>query len=171
MVTAATYHNRPLLDNKKKLTLACDMLLELASDLGWRLQAWAVLPNHYHLIAQSPPETTRLVSFVRRLHSATAVTLNAEDLTPRRRVWFQYWDSRITFEKSYFARLKYVHLNPVKHGLVGNAENYEWCSAAWFAREADPPFFQTVMSFPTDRPNVAEVECAPLAVQGLAERQ
>jgi len=159
MVTAATYHSQPLLHDARRLTLVRDLLLELAADLGWRLEAWAVLPNHYHFIAQSPAEAATLVSLVRRLHSATAVRLNAEDRTPGRRVWFQYWDSQITFERSYLARLKYVHLNAVKHGLVADAEKYPWCSAAWFVREAGWAFVQTVMSLPIDHLNVIDVEC------------
>jgi putative transposase len=31
---------------------------------------------------------------------------------------YEFWDTRLTFEKSWFARLNYVHQNPVKHGLV-----------------------------------------------------
>ena len=59
-------------------------------------------------------------------------------------VWFQYWDSRITYERSYLARLNYVHSNAVKHGLVRKAEEYEWC-AGWFQRKAERPFYETVM--------------------------
>jgi len=29
-----------------------------------------------------------------------------------------FWDTRLTFEKSWLARLKYVHHNPLYHGLV-----------------------------------------------------
>ena len=68
-------------------------------------------------------------------------------------------DARLTFQKSYLARLKYVHLNAVHHGLVKDAEEYPWRSAAWFARHADGAFHRTVMSFPIDRLNVADVEC------------
>ena len=159
MVTGATYGNRPFFQDERRLTFLRDTLLKLAADRGWMLQAWAVMPNHHHFIAQSPTEPTNLTSLIRGLHSATALRVNAEEQAARRRVWFQYWDSRITFEKSYFARLKYVHLNPVKHGLVDNAEKYRWCFAAWFAREAHPSVLQTVMSFPIDRLNVMEVEC------------
>src|SRR6185295_13265442 len=35
-----------------------------------------------------------------------------------RQVWYNFWDTKLTFENSYLARLNYVHQNPVKHGLV-----------------------------------------------------
>jgi len=159
MVTAGTYRRQPFLAGGEHLTLVRDMLFAHAAKLRWQLQAWAVLPNHYHFIAQSPPCPATLRTLIQQLHGATAHALNATDRRPGRRVWFEYWDSRITFEKSFFARLKYVHLNPVKHGLAENAERYPWCSAAWFAREANRSFQRTVMSFPIDRLKVVDMEC------------
>lgn len=76
------------------------------------------------------------------------------DNLPGRNVWYRAWDTRLSFEKSYLARLAYVHKNPVKHGLVDNAEDYPYCGAKWFAENANRPFYETVMSFKTDRVNV-----------------
>jgi len=47
--------------------------------------------------------------------------------------------------------LNYVYHNPVHHGLIDNAENYPWCSAAWFGRNAPAGFVKTVLSFKTDQ--------------------
>ena len=59
-----------------------------------------------------------LRDLVREIHSRTAIALNRHDATPGRKVWHNFWDTRLTHERSYFARLNYVHQNPVKHGLV-----------------------------------------------------
>ena len=160
MVTASTYRKTPLLHTPQRLTLVRDTLFALAEELAWELQAWAVMPNHYHFIAISSRDATTLRSLIRRLHSTTARAINAEDAAPGRRVWFQYWDTHLTFQKSYLARLKYVHCNPVHHRLVRSAERHPWCSAAWFAREADRAFLRTVMSFPIDRLSVIDVDCS-----------
>ena len=72
------------------------------------------------------------------LHSRTASWVNNADATPGRRVWYNYWDTRLTYEKSYRARLNYVHQDPVNHRLVAVANQYPWCSAAWFERTATP---------------------------------
>jgi putative transposase len=42
----------------------------------------------------------------------------------------------------------------VRHGVLPVAENYRWCSAAWFARHAPPAFVKTVNSFKIDRVEV-----------------
>ena len=154
MVTCGTLHKIHLLDSPDRLSLVQDRLLVLAADFGWELQAWATLINHYHFVALSPTDPSNLEDFQAQLHRETARILNHWDGTPGRQVWFQYWDSRITFERSYFARLHYVHQNPVRHGVTARAELYPWCSAGWFERRASRSFQRMVNSFPIDRVNV-----------------
>jgi putative transposase len=90
MVTASTYGQALFLLGKRRLALVRDTLLEQAAALGWNLQAWAVLPNHYHFVATSEEPLDTLPALIKRLHSLTARAVNAEDGTPGRRVWFQY---------------------------------------------------------------------------------
>ena len=87
-------------------------------------------------------------------HMITAKEFNLQDGQPGRKVWFQYWDSKITFQKSYLARMNYVMNNPVKHGLVAQAKNYPWCSAAWFEINVPSSFSKTVGNFKTDKLNI-----------------
>ena len=54
-------------------------------------------------------------------------------------------------EKSYLARLRYVHQNAVRHGLVLVANQYPWCSARWFERSATPAQVKTIYNFKIDR--------------------
>ncbi|MDP1880920.1 MAG: hypothetical protein Q8K60_08275 [Parachlamydiaceae bacterium] len=84
----------------------------------------AVLSNHYHFIANSPEDPSNLSAFLSNLHVTTSKYINAKDNAPNRKVWRQYWDSHITFQYSYFARLNYVNQNPVHHGLVKLATHY-----------------------------------------------
>ena len=73
-----------------------------------------------------------------------------------RSVWFNFWDTKLTYERSYLARLNYVHQNPVKHGLVNVANQYRWCSAAWFERTAAPAMVKTIYGFKIDKLNIAD---------------
>ena len=154
IVTCGTYRKQQFLNAPEKLTIVRSLLFELAQKHDWRLQAWAVMSNHYHFVAASPEDPATLKTMLSTLHTLSARDLNRMDETPKRRVWYNYYDSRITYEKSWLARLKYVHHNPVHHGVVHNAELYEWCSAAWFAREAGSAFLKTVNSFKIDQVKV-----------------
>jgi putative transposase len=122
-VTAGTYQKQSYFNSQALLTGLTNLLLNLAEAHGWTLQAWAVFPNHYHFIAESKkPETLRCL--IRELHSRSALEVNRQQNVPGRKVWFQYWESKITFHRSYLARLNYVHQNPVRHKLVRRASMY-----------------------------------------------
>ncbi len=151
ILTASTLKKEKLFDSAAKLDLLENFLLTTLEDLGWKVQAWAVFPNHYHFVGLSPDEGLGLTDLTGRIHTTTARELNKIDERLGRSVWYRCWDTRITHERSYLARLRYVHENPVKHGLVKSAEEYRWCSARWFADRAHPPFYRTVMSFPIDK--------------------
>ena len=156
MVTAGTYRKEFFLSSTERLGLVQDTLFELAEKLGWRLQAWAIMGNHYHFVGLSEQGAGTLREMISRLHMVTAKALNGLDGTPGRRVWYEDWDTHITFERSYLVRLNYVHTNPVHHGVVEAASLYPWCSAGWFERTADAAFRKTVASFKTDRVRVRD---------------
>lgn len=100
------------------------------------------------------PRIGSLRAMLAKLHMLSAKAVNQMDDAPGRKVWFQYWDSLITYERSYLARLQYVHQNAVHHRIVEKAEEYLWCSAGWFTRHAPAAFAKTVQSFRTDKVNV-----------------
>ena len=154
MVTCGTYQKKHYLTDSGRLNLVQDKLFELTNEYEWKLQAWAILSNHYHFIAISPEDVKSLKTMISRLHTETAKELNHQDDALKRRVWYQYYDSRITYQKSYLARLNYVHQNPVKHGIAKNASDYQWCSACWFEQTANSAFKKTVESFKVDKLNV-----------------
>jgi len=156
IITAGTYRKVRHLNSPTRLDFFQNSLFEYADEFSWSLRAWAVLANHYHFVAASPTDPGTLQRFLGKLHMKTAEQLNLWDNKSGRRAWFQFWDSHITFERSYLARLNYVHQNPVRHGVVPLAENYKWCSAAWFARNAPPAFVKTVKAFKIDRLNVPD---------------
>jgi putative transposase len=161
MVTCGTYFKQHHFAGNKRMGFLCDTLLALATKYGWILQAWAAFPNHYHFVALSPTDPGNLPTFQGELHSQTSGAINQEDGAPGRRVWYQYWDTHLTFQRSYYARLSYVHRNAVHHGLVTEPSLYPWCSAGWFQRRATTSFYKTIMEFGIERlkiPDSFEVE-------------
>ena len=150
IVTAGTLHKAHYFKGDKRLTLLQSILLNTLDKHGWIIQAWAIFANHYHFIAISPPAGASLKALIRELHSVSSQAINRLDGIHGRRVWFQYWDTCLTFEKSWLARLNYVNNNAVHHGIVRNATDYAYCSATWFLQKADPAFSRKVKSFRYD---------------------
>jgi putative transposase len=155
MVTAATYRKTPIYSSRERLDLLLRLFETLALKYQIAAQAWAFFPNHYHFIAMLA-DSTELPSFIRHFHSVAAREVNRLDKTSGRQVWFQYWDTHLTFERSYFARLRYVHENAVHHVVVRVAPQYPWCSAGWFEQRAAPAFRNTVLNFPCDKLDVPD---------------
>ncbi len=156
MVTAGTHQKALLFDTPAKLDQLQQCLLDTAAEFGWRLEAWAVMANHYHVVARSPADPATLAEWIRKLHACSARELNRVDEVSGLKVWFQYWDTHLTHQPSYLARLAYVHRNPARHGVVRDARLYRWCSASWFEQNAPAAFVQTVRALNTDTVNVVD---------------
>jgi len=155
-VTAGTLHKQHRFDTPAKRDMLERMLLSLARKSVWQLEAWAVLVNHYHIVVRGAPDSVPLREFLRELHSRSAIELNRMDGVAGRAVWHNFRDTRLTYQYSYLARLNYVHRNAVKHGLVPVANQYPWCSAAWFERTASPAQVKTIYRFKTDQVKVED---------------
>src|SRR5687768_5882952 len=97
------------------------------SDAGARSYAWALMPNHVHLLLRTGPVPlarpmqrllTRYAGWFNRRHS------RAGHLFQNR------YKSILGQEEGYLiALIRYVHLNPVRSGLVaglGALEDYPW---------------------------------------------
>jgi putative transposase len=156
LVTAGTHHKEHFFRGAERLDHLQERLLALAKENGWQLEAWAVFSNHYHFVAHARPGAADLGPWLKQLHGSTSRQVNRMDRCEGREVWFNFWDTRLTYEASYLARLNYVHQNPVKHGLVPVARNYPWCSAGWFEQNATATQVKVVSRFKIDKVNVRD---------------
>jgi len=152
-VTVGTYLKEHHFRTGERLAVLHRGLLTVAQDFDWRLEAWAVFSNHYHFVGHSPsssPDAASLPQMLGVLHTKTAQWVNRLDRSPNRQVWQNCRETKISYKKSYFARLNYVHQNAVKHGLVPVASQYAWCSAPWFEGAVTPAMVKSVYRFKTD---------------------
>jgi putative transposase len=154
LVTAGTYGKESFFYGTKRLKGLHDGLLKYAQTYGWHLEAWAAFPNHYHFVGHSPKEAEggsgSLRNFLADFHQHAAAWVNGLDQTKGRKVWYNYWETRLIHHRSYLARLNYVHQNAVRHRVVMVAGHYPWCSAGWFEQSATPSQVKTVYGFKMD---------------------
>jgi putative transposase len=159
MVTAGTYLKEHFFRGSKRLDYLQDRLLQFVGETGWRLEAWAVFSNHYHFVAHSPGDAESagsLGEMIHRLHNRTSEYLNKVDGAVGRKVWHNFWETKLTFHNSYLSRLRYVHENAVKHGLVAKASLYTWCSAGWLERTASAAMVKALVRFRIDAVKVQD---------------
>jgi putative transposase len=158
-VTSGTYRKEHHFAGARRLGVLQRGLLSVAEKSGWQIEAWAVFSNHYHFVAHSPRQAidaAGLSVMLQELHTKTAVWINRLEDKPGRKIWHNFFETRLTHQRSYLARLNYVHQNAVRHKLVPVACRYPWCSAAWFERTAPPAMIKTIYQFKTDTISVVD---------------
>jgi len=129
MLTASLYGDEYLMKTDLRKAEWRDSFHKAADIYQWKIIAWVVLSNHYHALLRSPSDRGKSVDkFVASYHKFTAAKWNKEDHQIGRPVWWNYFDSCIKDKREFFAKLNYVHWNPVKHGLVRRPEDYAYSS-------------------------------------------
>jgi len=113
-------------EGARKSFLNC--LVEVSSAQGWRVHAWVLMGNHYHLCIQTPE--ANLVDGMKWLQSTFANRFNR----------FRKANGHV-FQGRYKAILldsealgpvcHYIHLNPARAGLVAAAELEQYVSSSF----------------------------------------
>jgi putative transposase len=104
-----------------------DLVMENLEDTETRVFGWCMMTNHVHWVVVPEREDSMEVLF-RRVHGRYAQYYNAR----RRRsghLWQNRYFSCALSETHLWRALAYVERNPVRAGMVGRAEEYEWSSA------------------------------------------
>ena len=157
MVTGATYQKELFFRSDDRLTALQLFLLDFAAKFGWRLDAWAVFPNHYHFIG-SPRKgaADKLAEFLGKFHAYAARYVNEADQTPGRQVFYNFWETALHRPERYFPRLRYVIENPVRHGLVDDPSQYRFCSSGRHPDRFNASLLRKLDSFKIDRLEIYE---------------
>lgn len=106
------------------------------------IHAYCLMTNHYHLLLETPEGN--LSQVMRHINGAYTTYFNVK----RKRVGhlFQGRFKAILVEADeYAAELsRYIHLNPVRAGIVAKPEEYEWSSYRYYIGQAEaPPWLRT----------------------------
>jgi putative transposase len=83
------------------------------------------MPEHVRLLI-SEPERSKLSVVIQMLKQITSQKLHAKPLP---RFWqVRYYDFPVWSEAKRIEKLRYIHRNPVKRGLVERPEDWKWSS-------------------------------------------
>ena len=172
-ITASTYKKLPYLKSdaaKEKLLRSLHLAF---NKYNWAIEDWVILNNHYHLMTDISDVPQVLPSIIREAHRFTALWIKKQILpkshfvesdisnpehTPieATRIFYNYWDTCITYEQSYLTRLTYIWTNPVKHGLVESPEDWKYSSYYSRYRNECDVITQFMKDHPSDRVNVKD---------------
>ena len=132
MISAANFEHKPILKSPERRTEFETRLLEAAQEIAKEIIAWAVLPNHYHILLHVQ-SLNHVSATLQHLHGVTSREWNIVDnLTGKRRVWYKFTDSYIRNETHLHLAFNYIHYNPVKRGYTKDAYEWHWSSLSLY---------------------------------------
>jgi len=125
-VTSRGWERRAVVRDERDRRRWFELLDRVASRCGWRLFAWVLMSNQFHLYLRTPQPN--LSAGMHDLNSGYASRFNRR----HRRCGGLFRDrfkAVLVENESYALELtRYVHLNPVRARIVERPEEYDWSS-------------------------------------------
>ena len=101
---------------------------------GCSIVGYVVMPEHVHLLI-GEPERMSLAVAIQMLKQITSHKLGRNDFPHFWQV--RYYDFPVWSEPKRVEKLRYIHRNPVKRGLVARPEDWPWSSFVHYATGAE----------------------------------
>ena len=115
------------------------LLRKVVRECGWRLFAYTLMDNHYHLLVQTPDPN--IATGLHQLNFTYARHFNgAHGLTGH--LFEKRYASVVVEEDDHFLELiRYIALNPVRAGMCLRAEAWPWASYPSLVGDLPAPDF------------------------------
>ena len=150
-ITCSCYRRLPLLKWARSRDRFLAILEQTRQRYHFVVVGYVVMPEHVHLLI-TEPEVGTPSTVMQVLKQRTAKTLlpRRKRRDPRQRELFQvdtersFWQARfydfnVWTTKKRVEKLRYMHRNPVKRGLVESPEQWRWSSSRFYVlSEAGP---------------------------------
>jgi putative transposase len=100
----------------------------------FKIHGWVVLPDHMHCVIELPKDDVDFPLRWRLIKMEFSKSLPKEEYRSsvrlrrgERGIWQRrYWEHLITDDADYQAHMDYIHINPVKHGLVARVADWPY---------------------------------------------
>jgi putative transposase len=133
-ITFSCYRRAPLLATPQARNIFEQTLEQVRHWYGLFILGYVVMPEHVHLLLSEPERSTLAVA-LQMLKQNVAHKIAHTAGTP---LWQpRYYDFNVRSAEKRVEKLKYLHRNPVKRGLVENPEGWEWSSYRRYATGID----------------------------------
>lgn len=137
-ITSSCYQRQPLLGTPQRRDLFLAVFEDVRRRYEFVVLGYVVMPEHFHLLISEPQKATPStvvqalkLGFVRRLCTRAeqcGIKEESAHIWQRRFYDFNVWTGQKRVEK-----LRYMHRNPMKRGLVEAPELWPWSSFRAYA--------------------------------------
>ncbi len=135
-ITFSCFRRRPKLGTARARNAFECALEQARQHYGFFVTGYVVMPEHVHLLVSEPGRGTLAVS----LQAMKQSVARQFALRAREPFWqARYYDFNVWSERKRVEKLRYMHRNPVKRGLVERPEDWKWSSFVHYATGLDGP--------------------------------
>ncbi|WP_192980105.1 MULTISPECIES: REP-associated tyrosine transposase [unclassified Pseudomonas] len=118
-------------------------LRSVQAQMPFRLPALVVLPDHLHMLMVLPTDDADFSARVRKLKREFIVALRQQvgirvqtNAKGEANIWQRrFWEHLIRDEQDYRNHVDYIHINPLKHGLVARVQDWPFSSFHHYVRQ------------------------------------
>ena len=140
-MTARGNERKAIYRDEQDCTAFLDVLGAVVARYKWALYAYVLMPNHYHLLLQTPVPT--LSRGMRQLGGAYTQRFNRRWSRCGHLFQGRFFSVHVERETHLLELTRYMSLNPVRAGLVRNPADWRWGSFRSTAGlEPPPPFLE-----------------------------
>ncbi|HEX8816553.1 MAG TPA: transposase [Terriglobales bacterium] len=128
-ITCSCYHRKPRLHDAARYDLLLTILEEARQKYHFVVHGYVLMPEHFHLLI-TEPELGNPSVVMKVVKERFTLQLNqrrkAAHAAP---IWQKrFYDFNVWSEKKRIEKLRYMHRNPVKRGLVTEPDQWKWSS-------------------------------------------
>jgi putative transposase len=132
-ITISCYRHTDILETPAARDTLQQILEETRKKYGFQILGYVFMSNHIHLLV-TEPERTNLSTAIQVIKQRFSRT------RPEEFVWEpRYHDFNVFTEAKKIEKLRYMHRNPVKAGLVEEPDQWQWSSFRVYANDDDHP--------------------------------
>ena len=145
-ITTSCYRRKPLLGTARSRDLFLKSLEQVRSHYRFDVIGFVVMPEHVHLLISEPEKGNRFVgmqalkqSVAQRLlrkpqkRTSSQMELWSNPIQVNRFWQRRFYDFNVFSDAKTVEKLRYMHKNPVKRGLVSAPELWRWSSYRVYA--------------------------------------
>jgi putative transposase len=150
-ITCSCYRRLPFLGSAKARDRFLSVLEETRQRYRFVVVGYVVMPEHIHLLISEPEaKTPSTVMQVLKQRTAHALLPQRRRRDPRQRLLFgdeprrafwqaRFYDFNVWTTRKRVEKLRYMHRNPVKRGLVDSPEQWRWSSYRYYLLDEAGP--------------------------------
>jgi len=149
-LTFSCYKSYPFLKAERACLWLAESIQKAREQSDFDLWAYVFMPDHVHLVVRPRRSTYDISAILRAIkepvgrRAASYLAKSAPEWLDRvttqrgQREERHFWqlgggfDRNIAEPETLSQMIDYIHLNPVRRGLVVRASDWKWSSAAWF---------------------------------------